>query len=574
MPADRHSYVPKHPLQQDHFPNPYIESDEQSLQAQTEHFKPLIKTKCNPHVQFFICSAFAPMCPDAMPQAVTSCRSVCEEVKRDCIQILQEFDIQWPALLNCSRSQKHPVCVCSLQTVLNKHIFLPSVSMHQPTVIESQRVPSCPQDLVNLDPTDAQGKCAFRCDKTTMFTRDKKEQAKLWILMWTMLNIVVTLFTVCSFLIDRQRFRFPERSIFYISLCYLCYSLPYLTRAVMDLDQTACSQLPTGQKFLVHSGQHNNYVCVLSFLFNYYFSMAGALWWLMLTFTWYLSAARKWVQEEIEKRSSQLHLFAWGIPALLAISVLITHKVDASELTGICSVGNSDPYTLLGFVVVPRACLMLLGLSFIVAGFSSMCRERECFRQRGTDTSKLEKFMFKMGSFSTLYVIPAIVMVVCDCYHVLVLLQWHPATIGCKQAGGAYSGKCTRPASPQAEVYVLNISMSLTVGLATGLWIFSPKTLQAWSRFVCCCCWGSSSQKGGKYSGSTVNQQLQSRQPLLLPHTNGLPAPPAPHSNTTYMPLAVMMGSNGGNGAARHSLLQLPGAPANSTTSWKTSNLI
>uniref|UniRef100_A0A915ENH6 FZ domain-containing protein n=1 Tax=Ditylenchus dipsaci TaxID=166011 RepID=A0A915ENH6_9BILA len=244
------------------FPNPYIESDEQSLQAQTEHFKPLIKTKCNPHVQFFICSAFAPMCPDAMPQAVTSCRSVCEEVKRDCIQILQEFDIQWPALLNCSRFPEAPsLCMQPSNSPQQTYIpnSVPSVSMHQPTVIESQRVPSCPQDLVNLDPTDAQGKCALRCDKTTMFTRDKKEQAKLWILMWTMLNIVVTLFTVCSFLIDRQRFRFPERSIFYISLCYLCYSLPYLTRAVLDLDQTACSQLPTGQKFLVHSGQHNNY---------------------------------------------------------------------------------------------------------------------------------------------------------------------------------------------------------------------------------------------------------------------------------------------------------------------------
>ncbi|VDM99908.1 unnamed protein product [Thelazia callipaeda] len=50
------------------------------LQTHTEHFKPLIKTKCNPHIKFFICSVFAPMCPEHMPQAVTSCRSVCEKV--------------------------------------------------------------------------------------------------------------------------------------------------------------------------------------------------------------------------------------------------------------------------------------------------------------------------------------------------------------------------------------------------------------------------------------------------------------------------------------------------------------
>ncbi|KHJ95892.1 hypothetical protein OESDEN_04156 [Oesophagostomum dentatum] len=50
-----------------------------SLQTNTEHFKPLIKTKCNRNIQFFVCSVFAPMCPEGMPQAVTSCRSVCEQ---------------------------------------------------------------------------------------------------------------------------------------------------------------------------------------------------------------------------------------------------------------------------------------------------------------------------------------------------------------------------------------------------------------------------------------------------------------------------------------------------------------
>ncbi|RCN26686.1 hypothetical protein ANCCAN_27587 [Ancylostoma caninum] len=51
------------------------------LQTNTEHFKPLIKTKCNRNIQFFVCSVFAPMCPEGMPQAVTSCRSVCEQVR-------------------------------------------------------------------------------------------------------------------------------------------------------------------------------------------------------------------------------------------------------------------------------------------------------------------------------------------------------------------------------------------------------------------------------------------------------------------------------------------------------------
>jgi hypothetical protein len=58
------------------------------LQTQTEHFKPLIKTNCSPHIKFFVCSVFAPMCPEAIPQAVTSCRAVCEEVRKSSLPLL------------------------------------------------------------------------------------------------------------------------------------------------------------------------------------------------------------------------------------------------------------------------------------------------------------------------------------------------------------------------------------------------------------------------------------------------------------------------------------------------------
>jgi hypothetical protein len=43
-----------------------------------------------------------------MPQAVTSCRSLCDEVKRDCTQILQEFEVSWPDFLNCSNFPQEP----------------------------------------------------------------------------------------------------------------------------------------------------------------------------------------------------------------------------------------------------------------------------------------------------------------------------------------------------------------------------------------------------------------------------------------------------------------------------------
>lgn len=76
-------------------------------------------------------------------------------------------------------------------------------------------------------------------------------------------------------------------SIFYLSACYMLFSLPSLSRAFISYERSACERIPTGQSFLI-IGTLDNTPCVISFILTYYFSMASSLWWLMLTFTWYL----------------------------------------------------------------------------------------------------------------------------------------------------------------------------------------------------------------------------------------------------------------------------------------------
>ncbi|KAI6234402.1 hypothetical protein M3Y99_00790700 [Aphelenchoides fujianensis] len=534
-------------------PHPLAHGDQQSLHTQADHFKPLIRTKCNPHIKFFICSVFAPMCPEQMPQAVTSCRSVCEEVRRDCIGILREFEIQWPAPLNCSNFPQEPeLCMtppdasafaAHLARVVSRTggMSAPTRPPVLPTELKSVQLPSCPLDLINLDPTDGVGSCAFPCDKPVMFTNNEIRTANSWLLAASTASVVVTSLTFLTFLIDRERFRFPERSIFYVSLCALVASVPYLVPVLLSREHTACDRLPSGRQFLVHGGLDNT-VCVLGFLFTYYFSFAAVTWWLMLAFSWYLTAVRKWVQEELEKRANYFHLFAWGLPALPTISVLITQKVDASELFGVCSVGNLNPWNLLLFVLLPRTLLLLVGVFFVVSGFSSMCKERKCFKERGTDTAKLEKFMFKMGSF-----LHALL------YQVYVLFRWFLATIDCKRSGG--TPNCRRPPRPEAEVYLIGMVMSLACGVASGLWILSSKTVRSWHRFVCC-------RKG---PDTTKQQPLAST-------TTYAPSNPQQHQVVTqyvngqlvnqYIPLSLMT-----DGKSRPSF-------ASSSDQWKTSNAV
>ncbi|KAI6178738.1 hypothetical protein M3Y98_00534100 [Aphelenchoides besseyi] len=535
-------------------PHPLAHGDQQSLHAQTDHFKPLIRTKCNPHIKFFVCSVFAPMCPEQMPQAVTSCRSVCEEVRRDCIGILNEFDIQWPAPLNCSNFPQEPeLCMTPPDSMAASYPtpveFVPAAHPTRPPVVptelKSVELPSCPSDLINLDPTDKDGGCGFPCDKPIMFTHEEKRTANSWLLAASTASTVVTFLTFLTFLIDRDRFRFPERAIFYVSLCAFVVSLPHLAPVLLDPGKTACDSLPSGRRFLVHDGLDNT-TCVLGFLFLYYFSLAGASWWFVVTFAWYLTAARKWVQEELEKRSNYFHVLAWGLPALPTIAILILQKVDASELFGICSVGNLNPWTLMTFVFLPRVLLLFFGCCFIISGFSNMCRERRCFKRRGTDTAKLEKFMFKMGSFSILYVIPSIILCACELYQIFVLLQWFPATIDCKRNGG--SAFCHRPQPPKVEVYLIGFVMQLASGVATGLWILSSKTVRSWHRFLFC---RQSPDTTKPLAASTTYMPNQQHQ-VVTQMING-------QLVNHYIPLSVM---NNGN------------RPSFGSEQWKPSNAI
>lgn len=134
--------------------------------------------------------------------------------------------------------------------------------------------------------------------------------------------------------------------------------------------------------------------------------------------------------------------------------------------------------------------------------------------------------------------------------------------------------------------------MSLTVGLATGLWMFSLKTLQAWKAFFCCkSCQAPSMQKtypGSTYEGS--QQQFILTRPLITSASNSLPPSqqPIPTAITlehTSRPFFNGSSSNGGHymtTSIGNNYNKVNGCLANNTASagqhydisWKTSKII
>ncbi|GMR54247.1 hypothetical protein PMAYCL1PPCAC_24442 [Pristionchus mayeri] len=515
------------PYNMTYYPNP-ISATEQS---QIDHFNPLIKTKCHPHIKFFVCSVFEPMCPEQMPQAVTACRSVCEEVKRECVSIIEEFGLSWPELLECSKFPAHPD-LCMQPSNDMGHSARPTSLSLFPRHPSSQ---SCPSFLVDTDEDDPMAPCALPCKGDVLFSVIHKAQLQKWLSGVAIASCAFSAFAFLTFLIDRSRFRFPEKCIFYLSLCYLCYSIPFLVVGLDPQMQPACSQMHhDGQPPHLLQQQVDSSLCTLSFFLTYYFSMAAALWWFMFAFTWYLSATRKWVPESLEAASIRVHVVAWFGPIVAAIVVVMTHSVDSSELTGLCGVGNTNRVALLFYSFLPRAIIGSVATLFLLTGITSMCRERNNFKDRGTDTSKLDKLMLKTCLFLVVYVVLWLATLAADLYHYAQLQAWQDATIECKHSGIPC---LSQPPRPNGDIYLMQVLAPLFAFIGPFIWSFSLKTFSSFKRRICCCIWHPAQSK------------TPSR-PLLDGSGGGsglggpgipLPQPPAPRGghHLQYVPLST-----------------------------------
>ncbi|MBN3318639.1 FZD5 protein, partial [Atractosteus spatula] len=284
-----------------------------------------------------------------------------------------------------------------------------------------------------------------------------------WIGLWSVLCFVSTFTTVATFLIDMERFKYPERPIIFLATCYLFVSLGYIVRLVAGHARVACN--PDYQH--VHYETTGPALCTLVFLLVYFFGMASSIWWVILSFTWFLAAGMKWGNEAIAGYAQYFHLAAWLIPSVKSIAVLALSSVDGDPVAGICYVGNQSIANLRGFVLAPLVVYLFTG-SLVI-------------KQGGTKTDKLEKLMLRIGIFTVLYTAPATVVVACYVYEQHYREGWERA-LGCSCP--AERGR----AGPDYAVFMLKYFMCLVGGITSGVWIWSGKTLESWRRFGGRCC--------------------------------------------------------------------------------------
>uniref|UniRef100_A0A8C5KG12 Frizzled-6 n=1 Tax=Jaculus jaculus TaxID=51337 RepID=A0A8C5KG12_JACJA len=404
------------------FPNLMGHYDQGAAAVEMKHFLPLANLECSPDVETFLCQAFVPTCTEKI-DVVPPCRKLCEKVYSDCKKLMDTFEIRWPEELECNRLK---YCDGSVPVTLDPHTE--SLGPQKKTEQVQRNLGIwCPR---HLKTSGGQGykflgidQCAPPCPNM-YFKSDELEFAKSFIGIVSIFCLCATLFTFLTFLIDVKRFRYPERPIIYYSVCYSIVSLMYFIGFLLG-NSTACNKanekLELGDTVVLGS---QNKACTVVFMFLYFFTMAGTVWWVILTITWFLAAGRKWSCEAIEQKAVWFHAFAWGVPGFLTVMLLAMNKVEGDNISGVCFVGLYDLDASRYFVLLPLCLCVFVGLSLLLAGIISLNHVRQVIQHDGRNQEKLKKFMIRIGVFSGLYLVPLVTLLGCYVYELVNRITW------------------------------------------------------------------------------------------------------------------------------------------------------
>ncbi|XP_078737730.1 frizzled-2-like [Lampetra fluviatilis] len=492
-------------------PNLLGHTNQEDAGLEVHQFYPLVKVQCSADLKFFLCSMYAPVCT-VLEKAIPPCRSLCDRARHGCETLMNKFGFQWPERLRCENfpvQGAEQLCVGQNHsdgaapptepsaTARAGHKEPPGATPHGGASTRPGSSPgfACPAALAVPSYLNyrflGEADCGAPCETSAtphglmFFGQQELRFARVWVGMWSMLCCASSLFTVLTYLVDLQRFRYPERPIVFLSGCYCAVSVAYIAGYVLE-DAVVCNERfhEGGYRTVVQGTKKEG--CTILFMVLYFFSMASSIWWVILSLTWFLAAGMKWGHEAIEANSQYFHLAAWAVPAVKTITVLATGHVDGDVLTGVCFAGLNSVDALRGFVLAPLFVYLLVGTAFLLAGFVSLFRIRTVMKDDdGGKREKLEKLMVRIGVFSVLYTVPATVLIACYFYEQAFRAQWERswAARSCRELGVACPLRPYPPMKPDFAVLMIKYLMTLVVGITSGFWIWSGKTLQSWRNF-------------------------------------------------------------------------------------------
>ncbi|XP_077419578.1 frizzled-3-like [Vanacampus margaritifer] len=488
-------------------PNLLNHYDQQTAALAMEPFHPIVNLVCSPDLRTFLCALYAPVCV-VYGQVSLPCRALCQRAKEDCQRLMEIFGLTWPEDMECSR---FPDC----DEPYPRREDLQKGS--EPTDQSSMTVQRdygfwCPREL-KIEPElgysfMSRKDCSAPCP-SMYFSKQEVTFTRYFIGVTSIVCLSATLFTFLTFLIDVTRFRYPERPIIFYAVCYVMVSLVFFLGFLLE-DTVACNtgNLVHFKASTVTQGSHNK-ACTLFFMILYFFTMAGSMWWVILTITWFLAAVPKWGSEAIEKKALLFHAVAWGLPGTLTVALLALNKIEGDGISGVCFVGLYDMDALRWFVLAPLCLNVAVGVSLLLVGIVALNRVRMEIPLEKENQTKLVKFMIRMGVFSVLYLVPLLTVIGCYVYEHAYRRVWETTWMeeNCRRYHIPCPYKVEQTSRPSVALFLMKYLMMLVVGIPSAFWVASKKTCFEWAGFL--------HGRRRKDSGVNESRQVLQEQPDL-----------------------------------------------------------
>lgn len=314
---------------------------------------------------------------------------------------------------------------------------------------------TCPQNFT----INERGNCVYKCGTDAYYTTHQKKVIETCILVFSVICFIFTLFSLITFWTESTRFKFPERPVLFLTLCYnllsICYLLKIFYQKSTNIplpdelnDFNGITSIKTGD------GSNQcaiNSQCLAYFIIINYLIISASFWWLVFGLCWWLSTAKQWSPEALERKSGLFHVLAWLLPLTSPIAALLFGAIKKTELTGMC--------TAAGFTEVPSLILLTLGAIFIMLSAKSLKSLRSSWKN-----SKLSQVMSRILLFGTIFVVPAITAIA------LMSFDYDHDLAPCLPGE-----TCYQPAKRQINISIIRYACLLLGGIS-GIWVWSKKT--------------------------------------------------------------------------------------------------
>lgn len=304
--------------------------------------------------------------------------------------------------------------------------------------------------------------------RSPYFSKSQMGISTTFLLIFSLLAFLSSLCACASYLVDRKRLRqTPERHIVYVSVCYLVISAGFLIRFMLGHEQVACDQ----NGVLHHGISTSSIPCAVVFVLTYYFFMAATIWWVLLSFTYFLLAGFRLTASTLGNISPYYHAIAWTLPAVQTITVFARSAIDGDPLTGMCRVGSDDVTNLRAYVITPLFVYLVASFVFVTLGLFHLIRNRR--RRQETTGLGQESALGRFGLFLLLYVMPTVVLASCHLYEWYNHARWRTSFM---------CGSCHHGNPPNLAILVLRHASSLVVALTNCVWLLASAS--TWLEFA------------------------------------------------------------------------------------------